>query len=203
VAKAPVDEVMVFNVGETKLALTHRKLLTDQHFCDFELHLGGAHKKNPPARVHRAILQLRCPNLLQEGKFISKIERTKKDHHFSAVVSETALPCMTPAVLQQLMTYVYSGTMEVSRFSLATVLDMGAVSSALDMKEVLWLCEHKVLTYYSFLLSAFSFLYSVVLIAHSLLGAGAVKYGVDPCDSEGGKRSQVGVGIQLCARVRV
>ena len=42
------------------------------------------------------------------------------------------------------MIYVYSGTMEVSRFSLPTLLDMCATANALGLDEVVWMCEHKV-----------------------------------------------------------
>ena len=71
------EEIMVFNCGDTKLALTHRKLLSDQAFYDMELSLGGHHRKAAPVRAHRAVLQIRVPSLLQEGKFIGKIERNK------------------------------------------------------------------------------------------------------------------------------
>lgn len=137
------EEVMVFSLGEQRLALTHRKLLQDGVFYDMELSLGGPHKKNPPQRAHRAVLQMRCPTLLAEGKFISKIEKNKHGR-WEARVLETALPCMSPVVLQQLAIYVYSGTMEVTRFSLPTLLDMIATSSALGLEEVVWMCEHKV-----------------------------------------------------------
>lgn len=147
VGEVSVEEVMVFNVGDKKLALTHKKLLMDQQFFDFELHLGGQYKKNPPFKAHRAILQLRCPNLLQEGKFISKIEKTKKDNHFMTTINETNLPYMSPSVLNQIMKFVYSGTMDLAKFTLETletVLDIGACSSALGMDEIVWLVEHKV-----------------------------------------------------------
>lgn len=39
------DGVLTFVVGDTRLALTHKKLLNDQAFFDMELQLGGQHKK--------------------------------------------------------------------------------------------------------------------------------------------------------------
>lgn len=142
-AEVATEEVLVFSLADQRLALTHRKLLNDTVFYDMELFLGGAHKKNPPQRAHRAVLQVRCPALLQEGKFISKIEKGKHNR-FEARISEQHLPCMSPVVLNQLMIYVYSGTMEVSRFSLSTLLDMCATAVALGLQEIVWLCEHKV-----------------------------------------------------------
>jgi len=140
-AAASQEEVMVFNLGEMRLALTHRKLLQDQVFYDLELALGSG-KKAPPTRAHRAVLQVRCPALLQEGKFISKID--KKKDRWSATILETALPTLTPNVLGQLMVYVYGGAMEVARFTLPTLLDMCAVGGALSLEEIVWVCEHKV-----------------------------------------------------------
>ncbi len=140
-AAASSEEVMVFGLGEMRLALTHKKLLHDAVFCDLELAFGGG-KKAPPTRAHRAVLQTRCPALLQEGKFISKID--KKKDRWTATILESALPTLTPGVLGQLMTYVYSGSMEVARFSLPNLLDMCAVGTALALEEVVWVCEHKV-----------------------------------------------------------
>lgn len=57
---------------------------------------------------------------------------------------ESALPTLTPVVLQQLMMHLYTGTMEVSRFSLPTLLDMCAVGVALSLEEIVWACEHRV-----------------------------------------------------------
>ncbi len=72
------EEVMVFALGDVRLALTHRKLLHDNAFFDIEYALGGPNaKKSTPTRAHRAIIQIRCPALLQEGKFISKIDKKK------------------------------------------------------------------------------------------------------------------------------
>ena len=138
------EEVMVFNLGDQRLALTHRKLLADGTFYDLDLSLGGAHKKSPPQRLHRAVVQIRCPALLAEGKFVTKLERSGKHGRLEARVVESALPCMSPVVLQQVAIYLYSGTMEVSRFSLPTLLDMIASSAILQLAEVVWLCEHKV-----------------------------------------------------------
>jgi hypothetical protein len=73
---APTEDVMVFSLGDVKLALTHRKLLQDSHFFDLEYVLGGG-KKSAPTRAHRAVIQVRCPALLQEGKFIAKIDKKK------------------------------------------------------------------------------------------------------------------------------
>ncbi len=140
-AAASQEEVMVFNLGEMRLALTHRKLLQDQVFYDLEL-LQVSGKKTAPTRAHRAVLQVRCPALLQEGKFISKID--KKKDRWSATILETALPTLTPNVLSQLMVYVYGGAMEVARFTLPTLLDMCAVGGALSLEEIVWVCEHKV-----------------------------------------------------------
>lgn len=75
-AGAVTEEVMVFSLGDVKLALTHRKLLQDSHFFDLEFLLGGP-KKSAPTRAHRAVIQVRCPALLQEGKFITKIDKKK------------------------------------------------------------------------------------------------------------------------------
>jgi len=47
-------------------------------------------------------------------------------------------------VLQQLLLYIYTGSMETQRFSLPTLLDMCAVGVAMTLTEVVWLCEHRV-----------------------------------------------------------
>lgn len=107
-----------------------------------EYSLGGGHKKHPPTRAHRAVLQIRCPILLQEGKFITKIDKSKDK--WRTHILETALPTCSPTVLAQLMIYVYSGAMEVQRFSLPTLLDMCAVGATLGLEEIVWTCEHKV-----------------------------------------------------------
>jgi hypothetical protein len=75
---AAAEEVMVFSLGDVKLGLTHRKLLSDALFYDMEFVLGGVQgKKTAPTRAHRAVIQIRCPGLLQEGKFIAKIDKKK------------------------------------------------------------------------------------------------------------------------------
>ncbi len=95
-------------------------------------------------RVHRSILQVRCPSLLVEGKFVSKIDKSKAGARWVAFTSEQTLPFMGPPVLQQLLLWVYSGSMEIGRFSLATLLDVCACAVALGLAEVTWLCEHRV-----------------------------------------------------------
>jgi hypothetical protein len=133
---------MSFQVGEIRLGLTHKKLLIDTTFFDMEIALGGNHKKSAPVHVHRALLQVRCPLFLVEGKFVSRIDKTKP--RWVAIINEATLPFMSPTVLSQLLMWVYCGSIEVGRFQLSTLLDVCACAVALSLAEVVWTCEHRV-----------------------------------------------------------
>lgn len=92
--------------------------------------------------MHRAVLQVRCPALLMENKFVSRIDKSKARWH--ATINDQLLPHMTPTVLNQLLQWVYGGTMEHARFALNTLLDVCATAVALSLEEVVWTCEVRV-----------------------------------------------------------
>jgi len=135
------DSAVSFNVGDTRLKLSHGGLSQDTLFKDLVLEFSGPNYKKVQSNTHRFILQVRCPDLLAPP-FVSK--PVKKKETFVSIVQEDKLPFITPDVLEHILRYCYSGAIDTSKFRLGDVLDLCATAESVKLGEIVWHCEHHV-----------------------------------------------------------
>lgn len=134
------DSPVSFFVGDTRLMLTHAKLLDDTTFSD--LVFSFPKQKKQTVHAHRVIVSNRIPSILAANKFVTKLQFKKGKYETNVV--EATLPFMSPKVLQWILKFAYCGVLNISLLPVADLLNLTATATTLGINDLKWQCEHAI-----------------------------------------------------------